>query len=66
MKIEDKSTNTACAQCGDKTPEDGFTTKDVIHQKMNWGTGKKYVGKPRFPGCTGQPCGAPIQMASGG
>lgn len=60
----DKSETPRCAQCNSGSPDNGFTTKVVIHQ--NWVAGKKVVSQSRFTVCQGTACGGNLQMAHEG
>jgi hypothetical protein len=66
MNLDDCTTGNECAQCGAKSPPDGFTTKEVIHRKYNPQTRKQYVGKTKFTVCKGTACGAHLQMGHEG
>ena len=65
-KFEDRTTGVQCAQCGEMSPENGFTTQKVIHRKFNYETRKSFVGETLFTVCNNNKCGAHIQYAHEG
>ena len=61
-KFEDRTTG-ICAQCGEMSPEAGFTTKKVIYQKFNSEIRKWFTRETLFTVCDNNKCGADIQSA---
>ena len=59
----DKSETPKCNYCGSATPENGFTTKDVIHRGIDHVTCKQVVVESKFTVCAGTPCGGHLQMS---
>ncbi len=63
MTTIDCTTGTRCEYCHSKTPDQGFTTKDVICRGSNRQTGRTEVQTRQYTVCKGSACGGNLQMS---
>ena len=51
-----------CAYCGSTKPENGFTSRDIIHRKFVPGVGQR-VATTKKTVCNNNACGGYLQMS---